>query len=112
MKRGEIWTLRDDGYASKSRPVLIVQSDEVNAFDSVVLCLFTTYDSNDIATRVFVATDADNGLHKDSFVMTEKIVTVAKNELGERIGRASPDVMQNVSQQLMLVLGITEDEKR
>jgi mRNA interferase MazF len=26
MKRGEIWTLQDDGYASKARPVIIVQA--------------------------------------------------------------------------------------
>lgn len=30
--RGEIWTLRDDRYASKARPVVIVQSDEVRGF--------------------------------------------------------------------------------
>jgi mRNA-degrading endonuclease toxin of MazEF toxin-antitoxin module len=27
MKRGEVWTLRDDAYASKARPVVIVQAD-------------------------------------------------------------------------------------
>ena len=30
--RGEIWTLRDDRYASKARPVVIVQGDEVRGF--------------------------------------------------------------------------------
>ena len=39
--RGEIWTMRDDIYASKARPVVIVQSDEVGGFDSIVLCLMT-----------------------------------------------------------------------
>ena len=29
--------MRDDLYASKTRPVVIVQSDEVAGFDSVVL---------------------------------------------------------------------------
>jgi mRNA-degrading endonuclease toxin of MazEF toxin-antitoxin module len=27
VKRGEIWTLRDEGFASKARPVVIVQDD-------------------------------------------------------------------------------------
>jgi mRNA-degrading endonuclease toxin of MazEF toxin-antitoxin module len=27
MKRGEIWTLRDDRYAAKVRPVVVVLSD-------------------------------------------------------------------------------------
>ena len=43
MKRGEIWTLQADGYASKPRPVVIVQSDAVDRFDSVITCLLTSY---------------------------------------------------------------------
>lgn len=27
MKRGEVWTLQDRQYASKARPVVIIQSD-------------------------------------------------------------------------------------
>jgi len=107
MKRGEIWTLRDDGYASKAQPVVIVQSDEANMFDSIVLCLFTTFESGDIPTRVFISAGAVNGLNKDSFVMTEKIVTVAKDELGEKIGELTPTEMRSISEELAVVLGIT-----
>ena len=86
MKRGEIWSMRDDLYASKARPVVVVQSDDHDEFDSVILCLFTTYESSNIETRVHVKRSRENGLNMDSFVMTEKIVTVNKNMLGERIG--------------------------
>ncbi|MCR4764362.1 MAG: type II toxin-antitoxin system PemK/MazF family toxin [Lachnospiraceae bacterium] len=55
MKRGEIWTLQDKNYASKARPVVIIQDDNHNSFDSVILCLFTTYVSTDIDTRVYQA---------------------------------------------------------
>lgn len=54
MKRGEVYSLRDRKYASKARPVVIIQDDKINSFDSVILCLFTTYDSEDIKTRVCV----------------------------------------------------------
>ena len=30
MKRGEIWTLQDKNYASKARPVVIIQDDAVS----------------------------------------------------------------------------------
>lgn len=76
MKRGEIWTLQDGGYASKARPVVIVQGQLGNRFDSVILCLFTTYDSCDISTRVRIEPEPSNGLRATSFVMTDKIVTV------------------------------------
>jgi len=52
MKRGELWTLQDKGYASKARPVLIVQADITDNFDSIILCLFTTFNSDNISTRV------------------------------------------------------------
>ncbi len=29
MKRGEIWTLQDKNYASKARPVVVIQSDRI-----------------------------------------------------------------------------------
>ena len=41
MKRGEIWVLRDEGYASRPRPVVFVLSDEILQFQ----CLLTSFDS-------------------------------------------------------------------
>jgi mRNA interferase MazF len=106
MKRGEVWTLQDKNYASKARPVVIVQDDDHNTFDSVILCLFTTYESADISTRVLVKSSVENGLIKDSYVMTDKIVTVDKKILGECIGRLSDDDMKAVSKQLIEILGL------
>lgn len=106
MKRGEIWSLRDRLYASKARPVVIVQSDRHEAFDSVILCLFTTFDSSTIETRVLISASAENGLYKDSYVMTDKIVTVEKSMLGERIGRLSEEDMKAVSEQLRNILDL------
>lgn len=106
MKRGEIWTLRDNGYASKARPVVIVQSNEIDAFDSVVLCLFTTFETVDIPTRVKVCPASINGLSRPSFVMTEKIVTVDKSMLGKRIGELDTATMHEVGRQHAFVLGI------
>lgn len=104
MKRGEIWTLRDKNYASKARPVVVIQSDEHNSFDSVILCLFTTYESSNIKTRVFVEASEKNGLLRDSYVMTDKIVTVDKSALSEAIGKLSDRDMAAVSEQLRIVL--------
>ena len=86
MRRGELWTLRDNNYASKTRPVIIVQADPDDDFDSVILCLFTTFESEDIFTRVRIEPTAEDRLKNVSFVMTEKIVTVEKSILGMHIG--------------------------
>ncbi len=106
MKRGEIWTLRDKNYASKARPVVIIQNDAHIDFDSVILCLFTTYESSTIETRVHIKASAENGLNKDSYVMTDKIVTVDKSMLGKCIGVLSEEDMSAVSDQLRAILGL------
>lgn len=105
--RGEIWTMRDDIYASKARPVVIVQSDEVGGFDSIVLCLMTTFESSDIPTRVRVEPSTDNGLERTSFVMTDKIASVSRSMLGKRIGILERDRMDEVTKQLAIVLGLS-----
>lgn len=104
--RGEIWSMRDDLYASKARPVVIIQSDEVSGFDSVVLCLLTTYDSSGIPTRVRVEPTVQNGLEKTSYVMTEKIASVSRAMLGRRIGMLEEEVMREVSEKVAVVLGL------
>lgn len=109
MKRGEVWTLQDTSYASKARPVVIVQSDDLVAFDSVILCLFTTFESENIPTRVCVEPTDDNGLEKTSYVMTDKIVTVDRKLLGFRIGELNEATMDSASKQLAVVLEIPQN---
>jgi len=84
----------------------VVQSDDYDSFDSVILCLFTTYESTGIPTRVPVTPYPENGLYKRSWVMTDKLVTVSRHMLGERIGRLSDEDMFAVSEQLRIILGI------
>lgn len=105
--RGEIWTMRDDAYASKARPVVIVQSDDVDGFDSVVLCLLTSYESADISTRVRVEPSVRNGLDRTSWVMTEKIASVSRGMLGVKVGVLEQDILDEVSRQLAVVLGLS-----
>jgi mRNA interferase MazF len=110
MRRGEIWTIRDDGYASKARPVVIVQSDPGEFFNSIILCLFTTFESSHIPTRVRVIPNGTNGLKKDSFVMTEKLITIDKKELGEKIGVLTDEQMRQISRQLAKLLDIHKED--
>ncbi len=106
MKRGELWTVRGSSYASKPRPVLIVQNDDLDLFDSIVLCLMTSQDSSDISTRVAIDPTEKNGLRKKSWVLTEKIYSARKGELGARIGTLSKEDMVKVSRQLSIVLDL------
>ncbi len=106
MQRGEIWTLRDGGYASKARPVIVIQDESVIAFDSIILCLLTSFDSLGVSTRVRIDPSRENGLDRISYAMTDKIVTVDKSLLGEKVGVVGSLTMREVSAQLARVLGL------
>ena len=100
MRRGELWTVQGESFASKPRPLLVIQSDEVDSFDSTVLCLITTHDSEVIPTRVALSSADKNGLRENSWVMTDKIYS-ARNT-GQAIGREYSDdcsLLQNLAKQ-------------
>jgi mRNA interferase MazF len=105
MKRGEVWTLQDRNYASKARPVVIIQTDD-NTFESVILCLLTTFESENIPMRIKITPTEENGLEKISYVMTEKIVTVEKIMLGKRIGKLAENEMSHIARNLAKLLEI------
>jgi mRNA interferase MazF len=110
MRRGELWTLKDRNYAAKARPVVIVQADIEDNFDSVILCLFTTFESENISTRVKIEPTAENGLDQISYVMTEKIITVEKTMLGKHIGNLTSNEMRLIAGKLAKILEIRRDD--
>jgi mRNA interferase MazF len=107
MKRGEIWTMAGGtGYASKPRPIVIVQDDAFTARDSIVVCLITT-DATDLPVfRVPVDPTAVNGLRATSRLMVDKVTTVPKSRLGQRIGRLTDDDLLRLNRSLLVFLGL------
>ncbi len=59
-----------------------------------------------ISTLGYIKHSAKNGLLKDSYVMTDKIVTVDKAVLGEKIGDLTKNDMLKISDQLKIILGL------
>jgi len=79
VKRGELWTMAGGpGYASKSRPVVIVQDDAFAARDSVTVCLITTDPADLPVFRIAVDPTAENGLKAISRLMVDKVTTVPR----------------------------------
>ncbi|HYN30874.1 MAG TPA: type II toxin-antitoxin system PemK/MazF family toxin [Dermatophilaceae bacterium] len=106
MKRGQIWTAAGGVYASKPRPVLIIQDDYFGATSSVVVIPMTTTDVDAPFARVPVHATATTGVAKDSFAMVDKVTTVRRSSLGEHVGRATSAEMVEVERALLVFLGI------
>jgi mRNA interferase MazF len=106
VKRGEVWTQAGgSGYASKPRPVLIVQSDLLAETESVVVCLFTSREGSPLSSRLPFEPDAENGLREPSDLMVDKIMAVARKKLDRRLGAVTAEDIDRVEDAMFLVLG-------
>ena len=123
MRRGEVWTVAGGkDYAGKPRPVVIVQDDAFDATDSITICAFTTDPTEAPLFRLSVESNERNGLRSSSRLMVDKITTVPKSKVGERVGRLDDEDIIRLNQAMMVFLGLTvsprmgagkeKDEKR
>ncbi len=107
MRRGEIWTAAaGSGYVGKPRPVVIIQDDRFDATASVTVCAFTTDPTDAPLLRLLVQPDEVNGLRDRSSLMIDKITTVRRSKLGERLGRLGDDDMVRLGRAVMVFFGL------
>jgi mRNA interferase MazF len=106
VKRGEVWTVAGGkDYAGKPRPVVILQDDSFDATDSITVCAFTTDPTDAPLFRLAVETER-NGLRSASRLMADKITTIPKSKVGERVGRIDDEDMVRLNQAVMVFLGL------
>ena len=107
MKRGEIWTAAaGSGYVGKPRPVVIIQDDLFDATASVTICALTTDKTDAPLLRITVDADDTTEIHQPSRLMVDKITTVPRSKLGERVGRLSYDDMTRLGRSIAVFLGL------
>lgn len=107
MRRGEIWTASaGSGYLGKPRPVVIVQDDRFDATDSITVCAFTTDPTEAPLFRIRVEADESNGLRESCSLMVDKITTIPRSKLGERVGRLSDEQMVALGRAVLVFFGL------
>jgi mRNA interferase MazF len=107
MRTGEIWTLQDDLYASKPRPVVILQAESISSYESLIVCLLTSHKGGS-DNRVEVAPSKTNGLEKVSYVMTEKLAAVPKGLLGIKVGALDEKTFDVLLSKVAIIMGIKQ----
>ncbi len=107
MIRGEIYTAAARGtYTGKPRPVVVIQDDRFDATASVTVCPFTTNPTEAPLVRIAIEPAPDNGLDHPSSLMVDKITTVPKTGLSERLGRLRDDELVQLNRALMVFVGL------
>jgi mRNA interferase MazF len=107
LKRGDIWTVSDRGFAGKPRPAAIVQSDFFNGGLSITICPFTSDPTEAPLFRLTVTPDGDNGLATSSKLMVDKLSTVFRDKLGQRIGRLGDADLLRLNRAMAVFLGLS-----
>ncbi|MHB2022551.1 MAG: type II toxin-antitoxin system PemK/MazF family toxin [Mycobacteriales bacterium] len=107
MKRGELWTVAGGKhYATKPRTVLVVQDDRFDATDSITICPLTTDLTEIPLLRIPLTAGSDTWLAQASSIMVDKLTTMPRSKLGERIGAVSDTDMLSLSRSLVVFLGL------
>jgi mRNA interferase MazF len=96
----------ESGYAGKPPPVVIVQDDRLDGTDSVTTCAFTTDPTEASLLRLVVEPNPQNGLRETSSLMVDKVTTVRRSKLGERVGRLASEDMVRLERALVVFLGL------
>ena len=109
MNRGEVWTVSGAGYSRKPRPAVIVQDDRFDVAASVTVCVLTTDPTEAPLFRPPVTPNGRNGrngLRLASRLMVDKLTTVSKERLGERIGRLDDEDVVRLNRAILVFLGL------
>jgi mRNA interferase MazF len=86
--------------------VVIVQDDRFDATQSVTICAFTGDPTDAPHFRVHIEPTARNGLKKASRLMVDKITTIRKEKLGQRVGRLDRADVARLNRAIMVFLGL------
>ncbi len=107
MRRGEIWTAAaGGGYLGKPRPVVIIQDDRFDATSSVTVCAMTTDPTDAPLFRLVIEPDDVNQLRETSRLMVDKITTVPRTKLGERLGQLADEDIVRLGRAALVFLGL------
>jgi mRNA interferase MazF len=107
VTRGEIYTAAARGpYTGKPRPVVVLQDDRFDATASITVCPFTTNPVEAPLLRLPIDPSEDNGLEQPSQLMVDKVTTVPRSSLGERLGKLRDEELVALNRSLIVFLGL------
>jgi mRNA interferase MazF len=108
LKRGDVALVVLQGELGKPCPGVIVQSDELGALSSLIVCPMSSHvdDTNNLM-RPIVAPTVQNGLLVRTQIMTDKLNTLRRDRIRRVIGTLDSDTRERLDSALLMVLGLS-----
>ena len=109
MRRGDICIAAARGaYTGKPRPVVVVQDDRFDGTASVTVCPLTSNEVQAPLSRIPVQPTAITGIELQSYIMVDKITTMPRANVGDRLGRLEDSDLVRLDRALVVFLGLAE----
>lgn len=109
MRRGDICVAAARGaYTGKPRPVVIVQDDRFDSTASVTVCPLTTHLLEAPLVRIPVEPADGTGTSERSQVMVDKVTTIPRTSVRDRIGRLADADLVRLDRALLVFLGLAD----
>lgn len=112
MRRGEIWRINLDptigAEIRKTRPVIIVNDDEVGILPLKVIVPITDWKERyeQVVWMTKIEPNKENGLTKISSADAFQVRSVSQERFIEKLGEVSEENMEEISESLAIVLKI------
>ena len=102
-------TIALQGDLGKPRPAVIVETDRMHPSTHVLVCPGTSMVRPDVEPRrVLVLPDEANRLRSPTHFQIDRVIGIRRESCGAVIGQLSPDVMTEIDERLMAILGLAE----
>jgi mRNA interferase MazF len=98
LKRGDLVTIAVSGDYGKPRPAVIIQADAFDDLASVTVAPLTSEIYEAPLLRVTIQAGKETGLQRVSQVMVDKITTVPRSKVGQRIGSVDGSTVRAINQ--------------
>lgn len=107
MLRGDIVVCSLSGDYGKPRPAVIVQSDYFNpTHASITVCPITTHLCKTPLFRLTLIPSEQNGLKHESQIMVDKISTLSREKIKQKIGLLTVEQINDLNQAIKLWLNL------
>jgi mRNA interferase MazF len=106
LKRGDVALVVLQGELGKPRPGVIVQSDELGALSSLIVCPISSRIDAPNRMRPVIDPTTQNGLRVRTQIMTDKLNTLRRDRIRRVIGTLDSDARERLDVALLLVLGL------
>jgi mRNA interferase MazF len=107
FERGEVVVCAVNGDYGKPRPAVVVQSDLFNpTHASITVCPITTCLVDAPLFRLSLSPTQRNGLKKSSQVMIDKITTLPRDKIRQRVGALTTVQLEKINQAIKIWLNL------